>query len=48
LRVVLVRRVGRPSRLHNLLQIGLVWSGWLIKGPTQLPRKRVGPGVPGF
>ena len=31
LRVVLVRRVIRPGRCHNLLQIRLVWSGWLKK-----------------
>ena len=31
LRVVLVNRAGRPSRLHSLLQICLVWSGWLEK-----------------
>jgi hypothetical protein len=43
LRVVLVRREGRPGRLHNLLQIGLVWSGWLKKwaSPTE-----IGPATP--
>jgi hypothetical protein len=51
LRVVLVIRAGRPSRLHSLLQIGLVWCGWLNKRgqPSREPvRGHGGSGVTGL
>ena len=48
LRVVLVNRAGRPSRLHSLLQICLVWSGWLEKLANPLPPVRVITGLSRF